>query len=343
MKKLLSTLYVTTQGAYLSKEGQTMRAKVGDEKRLQLPIHTLSGIVCFGRVSMSPYLMGFCAENDVAVSFLSETGRFLAQVRGPVSGNVLLRRTQYRQADDSKASAEVARSCVIGKVMNSRSVVTRGLRDHGDRIDSGVLESISGKLKEALSRIKVEANLDTIRGIEGEAARIYFRAFDHLILSNKDSFRFTERSRRPPLDSVNALLSFIYTLLAHDVRSALEAVGLDPAVGFLHRDRPGRPSLALDLMEEFRPYLADRMVLNLINREQVRPEDFIKSDSGAVHMTEEARKVVLTSWQNRKQETVRHRFLEETVKIGLIFHVQAHLLARYLRGDLDAYPPFIVR
>ena len=341
MKKHLNTLFVTTQGAYLSKEGETVVVKVEGEIRLRLPVHTLGGIVCFGNVSCSPFLMGFCAENQVAISFLSEHGRFMAGVRGPVSGNVLLRREQYRKADDSRFSAEVAKYILTGKVTNCRTVLQRALRDHGSKIDEGALRNAVMRLNHLLDFFNQEHPLDTLRGIEGDAAHIYFSVFDHLIVTQRETFRFDERNRRPPLDNVNCLLSFIYTLLMHDVRSALESVGLDPAVGFLHRDRPGRPGLALDLMEEFRPFIADRLVLSLINLQQVQDKGFKKMENGAVVMDDDTRKKVLVAYQERKQEEITHPFLDEKVMIGMLSHIQALLMARYLRGDLDGYPPFI--
>ena len=341
MKKHLNTLFVTTQGAYLAKEGETIVVKVEKEVRLRLPVHTIGGIVCFGNVACSPYLMGFCAENGVGVSFLTEHGRFLARVQGPVSGNVLLRREQYRRADDPKISAEIARAVLTGKIANSRTVLQRVLRDHGDKVAVDQVGFAVKRLSNYLEQMNQDQPLDVLRGCEGDAAHIYFSVFDHLILAQKEAFFFEERNRRPPLDNVNALLSFIYTLLVHDIRSALEAVGLDPAVGFLHRDRPGRPGLALDLMEEFRPFLADRLTLSLINLRQVQGKGFDKTDSGAVVMKDDTRKTLLVAYQERKQEEIVHPFLDEKVTIGTLFHIQALLMARYLRGDLDGYPPFI--
>jgi len=341
MKRLLNTLFVTTQGSYLAKEGETVAIKIEGTVSLRVPVHTLGGIVCFGQVSCSPFLMGFCAEKDVSISFLSTNGRFLAKVQGPVSGNVLLRREQYRRADDQNASAAIARSIVTGKVVNCRKVLQRAVRDHGEKIDEDlVTQSIVG-LAGSVRRLQTQNQLDVLRGIEGDAARNYFNAFDCLITNQKDEFRFNERNRRPPLDKVNCLLSFLYTLLMHDIRSALETVGLDPAVGFLHRDRPGRYGLALDLMEEFRPFLADRLVLSLINLRQVNKKGFLEKESGAVLMDDGTRKTVLVSYQKRKQEEIFHPFLKETILVGLLPHVQAMLMARYLRGDLDAYPPFV--
>jgi len=341
MKKLLNNLYVTTQGAYLSKDGETVTVRVEGETRLKVPIHTLGGIVCFGNVACSPFLMGFCAENGVGLSFLTEYGRFLARVQGPVSGNVLLRREQYRRADDPDYSAAIAKAVLVGKIANSRTVLKRALRDHGEKMDSDKLNLVVKRQGNYLEQLEKDHPLDVIRGFEGDAAHAYFSVFDQLIVSQKDEFPFAERNRRPPLDNVNCLLSFIYTLLVHDVRSALEAVGLDPAVGFLHRDRPGRPGLALDIMEEFRPFLADRLALSLINLKQVQAKGFNKMDSGAVLMNDETRKTVLVAYQERKREEINHPFIDEKVSIGMLFHVQALLLARYLRGDLDGYPPFI--
>lgn len=341
MKNHLNTLFVTTQGAYLSKDGETVAVKIESEVVLRVPVHTLGGIVCFGQVSCSPFLMGFCAESGVAVSFLTENGRFLAKVQGPVSGNVLLRRQQYRLADDMQASAHIARSLLVGKIANCKAVLQRSLRDHSHKIDADAAAQASQDLTNSLRRLQDDYPLDALRGIEGDAANSYFGAFDHLIVCQKDDFTFSERNRRPPLDNVNCLLSFLYTLLMHDVRAALEAVGLDPAVGFLHRDRPGRYSLALDLMEEFRPYLADRLALSLINLCQLRSNGFKKKESGAVLMEDDARKAVLVAYQKRKQEEITHPFLNEKITIGLLPHIQAMLLARHVRGDLECYPPFV--
>lgn len=341
MRQLLNTLYVTTQGSYLARDGETVVVRVEQETRLRVPIHTLGGIVCFGQVSCSPPLMGLCAERGVTISFLSVNGKFLARVHGPVSGNVLLRREQYRRADVPEASAAIARMAVIGKVANARAVLLRSLRDYPDAENAKDVQAAANRLRQVLNDLRHPVSLEAVRGLEGDAARAYFSAFDPLITAQKDGFFFRERSRRPPLDNLNSLLSFVYTLLAHDVAAALETVGLDPAVGFLHRDRPGRPSLALDLMEELRPFFADRLVLTLINRQQVRPQGFRKTESGGVLMDDATRKEVLVAYQKRKQEEIRHPFLEEKMEIGLLPHVQALLLARFLRGDLDAYPPFL--
>ena len=339
MRKLLNTLYVTVEGAYLAKDGETVAVRVEHETRLQVPVHTLEGIVCFGQVSMSPALMGFCADKSVGVSFLTEHGRFLARVQGPVNGNVLLRREQYRRADDLAAAGLIAQAVLMAKIANARTVLLRAAREHStEPLDLAALQ-----LAQSLRMAEDESSLDALRGIEGDAAHSYFAVFNHMIIAQQEQFVFHERSRRPPLDNVNALLSFLYVLLAHDVSSALETVGLDPAVGFLHRDRPGSDSLALDLMEELRPVLADRLVLSLNNRRQVSANGFKHSESGGVLMNDATRKEVLVAWQKRKQEELQHPFLGERIPLGLVPYVQALLMARYLRGDLDAYPAFFWR
>lgn len=343
MKHLLNTLYVTTQGTYLAREGETVAVRVEQETKLRVPIHTLDGIVCFGLVSCSPPLMKLCGERGVAISFMSEHGRFWARVQGPTSGNVLLRREQYRRADDETRSADIARAVLVAKVSNSRTVLLRAIRDHPENRDVGALETAAQELARVLQSLKGSVSLDRLRGCEGEAARLYFDVFDHLIVAQKDEFTFRGRSRRPPLDNMNGLLSFLYTVLAHDVASALEGVGLDPAVGYLHRDRPGRPGLALDLMEELRPFIADRLALSLVNRQQVKGSGFRKTESGAVVMDDETRRGVIVAYQKRKEEVITHPFLAEEMPVGLLPHVQALLLARYLRGDLDGYPPFLWR
>jgi len=340
MKHMLNTLYVTTQGAYLRKEGETIVVEAEKQVRARLPIHNIGSLVCFGNVLCSPFLLGHCGENGVAVSFLSEHGRFLARVDGPQSGNVLLRREQYRRADDLKQSADLARSFVFGKLNNARTVLQRHLRDHPETEGNATVEALVPRLARQMERLQSVLPLDEVRGMEGDAARAYFGVF-HVLLNAQTGFVFKERSRRPPLDPVNGLLSFLYTLLAHDCRSACESVGLDPQVGFLHRDRPGRPGLALDLMEELRPFLVDRLVLSLINRQQIGLRDFTTGETGAVLMKDDSRKRVLKAWQERKQDEITHPFLGEKMAVGLVSHVQALLLARHLRGDLDGYPPFL--
>jgi CRISPR-associated protein Cas1 len=303
----------------------------------------LEGIVCFGRVSCSPAVMELCSHRGVGMSFLSERGRFIARVQGPISGNVLLRREQYRRTDDPNGAAGLARTLVLAKIANSRAVLLRNVRDHPESPGTSEIERAAARLGVMLAELSEGVSLDGVRGIEGDAARAYFEVFDHLIVAQKEAFAFTGRTRRPPLDSVNALLSFVYTLLTHDACSALEAVGLDPQVGFLHRDRPGRPGLALDLVEEFRAFAGDRLVLSLINRRQVQPNGFARRETGGVVMDDETRKATLVAYQNRKQEEMRHPFLGEAATVGMLMHLQAQLLARYLRGDLDGYPPFFWR
>lgn len=343
MKKLLNTLFVTRQGASVVKDGENLVVRLDGESLLHVPMHGLGGLVTFGQVWCSPQLLHFCAERGVGVSFLSENGRFLARVTGPACGNVLLRRQQYRWADDAQICASIARDMLTGKLANARHVLLRARRDHADKTDCAALEQAALRLADCLTRLPLASGLDELRGIEGEGANVYFAAFDALITNGDKAFRFTGRSRRPPLDPMNCLLSFLYTLLAHDARSALEGVGLDPSVGFLHRDRPGRHSLALDMMEELRPVLADRVALSLVNLGQLRGRDFRREESGAVLLSDDARKQVLVAYQKRKQEEIMHPFLREKLEIGLLCHVQALLLARRLRGDLDGYPTFLWR
>jgi CRISP-associated protein Cas1 len=340
MKKLLNTLYVSTQGVYLHREGETVVAEREKQVVLRLPIHTLSAIVCFGNVLVSPFLMGLCAERGVLVSFLTENGRPLARVEGGKTGNVLLRVAQIEAARDPAKCAAIARSFVIGKVLNARNVLQRRLRDHGD--DAACASAVSS-LANVAQRLKNANDVEVIRGLEGEAASDYFAAFNSLIVAQKDDFRMEGRTRRPPRDPMNALLSFLYVLLANDCAGAAKSVGLDAQVGFLHALRSGRASLAFDLMEEFRAFFADRVALSLVNRGQIRKKDFKFTESGAVEMSETARKTVLVEWQNRKKDEVVHPFLNERVAAGLLPFVQAQLLAKHLRNDLDAYPPFLVK
>ena len=344
MKQHLNTLFVFTQGAYLAKDGRSVAVRVEKETRLRVPLHHLGGIVCFGAVGASPQLMGLCAEEGVSISFLSQHGRLRARVVGFTPGNVLLRRDQYRQADDDSAAHRIARAMVAAKIANSRTVLLRGMRDSGD--EGGRLARAAQRMAHS-TRVAMKDNdkssLDALRGVEGEAARTYFGALDGLVVANREDFAMSGRSRRPPMDRMNALLSFLYALLAHDARSACEACGLDPAVGFLHRDRPGRPGLALDLMEELRPVVCDRLALSVINRRQVAPSGFDMSESGAVAMSEKTRKTVVEAFQKRKQDELTHPFLGERVSLGLVIHLQARLLARVVRGELDAYPAFVWR
>lgn len=344
MRRQLNTLYVTSEGAWLRKDGANIVMEIDGEIRGRIPAHMLESLVCIGRALVSPPLLGYCAEQGICISYLTPNGKFLARVEGPVSGNVLLRREQYRRSDNPASCAAIVANLLVGKVYNQRAVIGRALRDHGDKLAQEArrsLEITHERLARIGDRLLLEQDVDVLRGLEGEAAQAYFGVFDHLIRVPGAALRFAGRSRRPPLDAVNALLSFLYTLLTHDCRSALETVGLDPAVGYLHRDRPGRPSLALDLVEEFRPVLADRLALSLINRRQMSATDFQVMDNGAVLLRDEARKRVLTAWQERKREELRHGFLGESAPLGMFMFIQAQLLARHLRGDLDAYPPFI--
>ncbi len=343
MRKLLNTLHVTTQGAYVHRDGETLSVKVGDEVRLRLPIHTIEGLVCYGQVSCSPFVLGLCCERGVGVSLLTEHGRFLARVTGPVSGNVLLRRQQYRIADSPDAALPIVVAIVAAKIANSRLVLLRGARETDEPERQNRLRARADQLSSIGADVGSASSVDEARGHEGLAAQNYFAVFNDLVGGDRDAFRFNGRSRRPPLDRPNAMLSFVYALLRHDIESALESVGLDPAVGFLHTDRPGRPSLALDMMEEMRPHLADRLVLTLINRRQVHASGFTTEDGGGVAMDDPTRKEVISAWQQRKQEEIEHPFLRENIPVGLIPYVQALLLARHLRGGLDAYPAFFWR
>jgi CRISPR-associated protein Cas1 len=342
MRRQLNTLYVTTDSAWLHKDGANIVMEVDHEERARLPIHMLESLVCIGRIAVSPQLLGFCTEQGISICYLTPHGRFLARVEGPVSGNVLLRREQYRRSDDTQDCAAIVRNLLVGKIHNQRAVLARGWRDHGDRLsDQATFRHALKRLKRIPQRILLENDLDLLRGLEGEAAQAYFSVFDQLIRTESPLLRFGGRNRRPPRDAFNALLSFLYTLLTHDCRSALETVGLDPAAGFLHRDRPGRPSLALDMAEEFRPLLGERLALSLINRRQLNERDFQVFDNGAVRLKDDARKTVLVAYQERKREQIRHAFLDEKIDIGLLPFAQAQLLARHLRGDIDGYPPFL--
>ena len=341
MKQHLNTLFITTQDSYLAKAGESVLVRFEKQTKMRVPVHTLGGIVCFGRVGVSPALMGLCGQRGVAISMLTEKGGFLARINGFTAGNVLLRREQYRRADDATASAAIARAVICAKVANARAVLLRNARDYPDAPGKAVVDAAANRLAQVVEQAQRTADLDPLRGLEGEAANVYFAAFDHLLTAQKETFAFRTRSRRPPLDPVNALLSFLYAMLGHDARAACEAVGLDPQVGFLHRDRPGRAGLALDLIEELRPFIADRLALSLINRKQVQASGFVKAESGGVTMDDTTRRAVLVAYQKRKQEEIVHPFLNEKVSIGLLVHLQARLLARHLRGDLDAYPAFV--
>ena len=343
MRKYLNTLYITTDGAYLHKERETLVVEIERRKKLQLPIHTIGNIFCFGRIMVSPPFMGFCGETGVGLAFFSRNGRFLARIHGPVSGNVLLRRQQYRFSDETERTLQTAIPIIGAKIASSRTSLQRVLRNNPRLEGRNEIGKILEQLRGILRRVKEAKSLEHLRGYEGQAANHYFSVFNHFILRDKKHFFLRDRNRRPPRDRVNAMLSFLYALIYQDCISACEGVGLDPAVGFLHRDRPGRYSLALDIMEEFRPFLADRVVLSLINRGQVRAKGFRLTESGAVRMDDTTRKTVISSYQDRKKEEVIHPFLGEKAPIGLFFHLQAMLMARYIRGDLDFYPPYVWR
>ena len=341
MKQLLNTLFVTSEDIYLSLDGGNIVANRGGEAVARYPLHTLQSVVSFSYAGASPALMGECAKRKIGLAFCSPRGKFLARVSGEMQGNVLLRRMQYRVADDPPQSCRIARNMIFGKIYNARWSVERTRRDHALRIDDRRFSAASEQLQGLLAQVMRETSLDSLRGLEGVGAAAYFGVLDDMILQGKETFFFRERSRRPPLDAFNAVLSFAYSLLAHDCASALESVGLDAYVGYLHRDRPGRESLALDLMEELRPCFADRFVLTLINNRVLRANDFDFRESGAVFLRDPARRTFLQKWQERKKETITHPFLEEKLPWGLVPYVQSLLLARYLRGDLEEYPPFL--
>ena len=339
MKKLLNNLYVTTDGSYVHKERETLIIEQEGEKVFQLPFHSIQNMFCFGNIMVSPALMAACGEKGIGISFFTGYGKFQSHVQGPQSGNVLLRRAQYREADDSPQV--LARLFIAAKLVNCRNIVMKHQRNHGQ---DEKLEKLAKYLADNLKRLERSNDVDQMRGIEGDSAASYFACFNNLIVEDlRESFPFSGRTKRPPLDRVNALLSFAYTLLTYEIASALQGVGIDPYVGFLHTDRSGRVSLALDMLEEFRAWWCDRFVLTLINRKQISPEDFIEESSSAIRLTDDARKMVLTAWQEKKQEELQHPYTEEKIHIGLLPHVQAILLSRYLRKDMEIYTPFIAR
>ena len=340
MRKLLNTLYVTTPEAYLSKDGLNVVVSVDKEELFRIPILNIENIVTFGYMGASPGLMKLCMDNNVSLSFMTPQGRFIGRVQGATRGNVLLRKKQYFLSEDENVALHLAKLFITGKVFNSRSILQRYIRDNG--ADEEV-ESAVKQLDWRRKRVMLAENIDILRGEEGNAANTYFNVFDHLILHLKDDFPFNGRSRRPPKDEVNAMLSFVYTLIANDMAAALESVGLDPYVGFMHTLRPGRISLALDMMEELRAYLGDRLVLSMINRKQVTKKDFIRQGDESFVMTDDCRKELLTTWQKRKNEMIEHPYLKEKIPIGLLPYAQAMLLARFLREDLDDYPVFLMR
>lgn len=342
MKKHLNTLYITSDDAYVRKERETFVVEINNQKIFQAQIQSIENIVCFGFKALTPQIMAFCAENNVGISYLSEYGKFLARVYGAQQGNVLLRKAQYAISENELESLKIAKPIIAAKVSNYRNLLLRHQRNHPDNCSDAVTTS-SDIMGSRLNNIQNTVTLDELRGYEGECANLYFGALSSLITAQQEDFKFEQRTKRPPLDPANALLSFLYAILANDVRSALETVGLDPQVGFLHQDRPGRPSLALDIMEEFRAYLGDRVMLNLINLKQVTIKDFDIRESGEVRMSDEARKTLLTTYQKKKQEEITHPFLGEKMTIGLMPHIQAQLLASYIRGDIENYPPFYLK
>lgn len=341
MRKLLNTLYVMTDSCYLTLDGENIVIQNGEKTLGRFPLHTLENIICFTYKGATPALMGACAERKIGMSFFSPRGAYLARVVGKEYGNVLLRKEQYRISDDDNRSVAYAKNMIVGKVFNSRWSIERTLRDHAYRVDAEKLKQVSNTLYETLPGIDRVISLDELRGIEGKAAEQYFSAFNDMVLNQKEDFAFTKRNRRPPLDNINAILSFAYTVLAGDCANALSSVGLDPYVGFMHRDRPGRNSMALDLMEELRPILADRFILTLINTKAVQASHFERQKDNAVLLNDDGRKVFFNAWQNHKKETITHPYLKEKIEWGLVPYVQALLLARTIRGDIDEYPPFL--
>ena len=340
MRTLLNTLYVTTPESYLSKDGLNIVVSVKQEEVFRIPIHNIEQIVTFGYIGASPGLMKLCADNNVALTFLSPQGRFICRSQGPTKGNVLLRKAQYRFSDDRNLTLHLSKLFVAGKIQNYRNILRRFIRDNGN---DDCVAKVAEELLKCKGKILTAESVDRVRGIEGEAASSYFGIFSHLLLYQKDDFPFNGRSRRPPKDAINALLSFIYTLLCNDITSALETIGLDPYVGFMHTLRPGRASLSLDMIEELRAYLGDRLALSLINRKQITIKDFIKQGDESVIMTDNGRKTILSAWQNRKKERLTHPYLNQQVEIGLIPYIQAMLLARFIRGDIDDYPVFLIK
>lgn len=341
MRKLLNTLFITNPDSYLSLDGQNVVISRDGEKIGRLPLHNLEAIMTFGYTGASPGLMGYCADNSISLVFLTASGRFRARVIGKSKGNVVLRKEQYRISDDESRSVKIAQNFLISKLYNNKWIVERTIRDYPLRVDVEKFKIISNYLSESIKEIAHANNLESLRGVEGQAAVTYNSAIDDMILQQKEDFFFHFRSRRPPLDRTNAMLSFAYTLLANDCGAALEAVGLDSYVGFLHRDRPGRISLALDIMEELRGVYADRFVLGLINKRIIKANDFVINENDSVTMTDEGKKIFLNAWQQRKQDKITHPFLKEKISWGLVPFSQALLLARFIRGDLDEYPSFL--
>ncbi len=343
MRQVMNTLFVMTQGSYLHLERETLKLEVEGQEKLRIPMHHIGSIVLFGNVMVSPFALHRCAEDGRSVAMLTQYGRFKARLEGPQSGNVLLRRAQHQLLDDDKRSVDLIRMIIAGKLQNTRSLLLRGAREAGSQSGAETLRTAANALAASLRALPKAEDADVLRGIEGQAARQYFDAFNAMLKVNQEDFAMNGRNRRPPRDRINALLSFLYALLTNECVSAVESVGLDPQVGYLHVLRPGRPALALDLVEEFRSVLADRMVLTLINRQQIKPDDFEERPGGAVQMSDDARRTILTAWQERKQDEVQHEVLGQKVPLGLMPMVQARLLARYIRGEADEYIPFMPR
>lgn len=342
MRKLLNTLFVLNPDSYLSKENEDICLTINDEKPIKIPIHNIENIVCFAHKGATTKLMAMCAERKIGMSFHNSSGKFLFKIQGKTSGNILLRKKQYKINENLIESCLISRNFILGKLINYKSVLNRFKRDYSEKYNKHIENAIN-LISDSIHKIKTCTDLDELRGIEGYGSKIYFSVFDYLILQNKADFKFDGRNKRPPTDRINSMLSFIYTLLNNDMTSALESVGLDPQAGFLHRDRPGRNSLALDLIEELRPYMGDRFVLSLINKKLIDKSSFIIKENQSVLITEDGKKTILSYWQKRKKETITHPFLKEKIEIGLLPYVQALLLSRNLRGDLDAYPPFLLK
>ena len=341
LRHLLNTLYITSEDVFLALDSENVVAKRKNEELARYPLHVLESIITFSYVGASPALMGACAERNIGLAFCTPRGKFLARISGTENGNVLLRRTQYRMADDEEKSCDVARNMILGKLYNCRWVLDRALRDHSDRVDEEVITNSVQIILKQTKDIQTASTLDSLRGFEGVGASAYFNSFDQMILRDKDNFYFRDRNRRPPRDNVNAMLSFAYSMLANDCANALESVGLDSYVGFMHRDRPGRKSLALDIMEELRPVMADRFVLSAVNNRVIQNGDFLRDEEGGIRFTDNGKKQFLKAWQEKKKESITHPYLQEKVAWGLVPYVQALLLARYIRHDLDGYPPFL--
>ena len=343
MRKLLNTLYITTPKSYLSLDGENIVILLEEDEKFRMPFVNIESIVCFGYMGASPALMGKCAKDNVSLSFLSPSGEFLARITGKTKGNVMLRKKQYFASEDEEFCLNFSKEIVAAKIFNSRKVLERAIRENADKINTEELSNASRLLKESVEKVYEQPNKEALRGFEGASAKAYFSVFDHMILKQKKSFSFSYRSKRPPLDNVNCMLSYLYTILSLDISAALETVGIDPYVGFFHEIRAGRASLALDLMEELRAYLVDRCVLSMINLSQVNEKDFFQKEGGGVLMTDDGRKKLLTCWQERKREMIKHTVIGEKIEIGLIPYVQAQLLARYMRGDMEEYPVFLYR